>query len=315
MSEKVHYFKLGLFVIIALGLSVAGIIALSAGLFSKPNLMMETYLDESVQGLDVGAPIKLRGVRIGQVDTITFVNEVYATDLRYVLVRFSILPSIAREVGREIIQPMLKKEIEAGLRLRLAQQGLTGTAYLEADYFNPEQYAPLKIDFTPACCYVPSVPSLITRLSDSANSILRQMERARVDQVGSNLNTLITTLHTLLTTNLQPTLQAVQQASAEMAGTVTELRRELQPVIQTNLPPLLSNATAAAQGLAMVVRHADQTITRIENLVDRQEATLDETLDNFREASAEIKDLSRTARAYPSYVLFGEPPPRVESNP
>lgn len=315
MSEKVHYFKVGLFVIIALGLIVAGIMALSTGLFSKPNLMMETYLNESVQGLDVGAPIKLRGVKIGQVDTITFVYEVYETNLRYVLVRFSILPAIAHEVGRDIFQPMLKKEIEAGLRLRLAQQGLTGTAYMEADYFDPERYAPLILDFTPACIYVPSVPSLMTRLSDSANTVLRQVERARVDQVGSNLNTLITTLNTLLTTNLQPTLQAVQQASADMAGTVTELRRELQPVIQTNLPPLLSNATAAAQGLATVMRRADQTLGRIETMIDRQEATLDETLDNFREASAEFKDLSRLARSYPSYVLFGEPPPRVESNP
>lgn len=55
------------------------IIILGAGNLSK-NLILETYFDESIQGLDVGSIVKFRGVKIGTVKEITFVQDKYKLD-------------------------------------------------------------------------------------------------------------------------------------------------------------------------------------------------------------------------------------------
>ena len=68
-------------------------------LFQKP-IIVETVFDESVQGLDVGSPVKLRGVIIGEVRSIGFTYTRYQLDkpiserLRYVMVEATILPRL-----------------------------------------------------------------------------------------------------------------------------------------------------------------------------------------------------------------------------
>ena len=67
MKRRGSYFKLGLFVLVAVGLGLAALVVLGVGVFFRQPVYMETYLDESVQGLDVGSPVKHRGVQIGVV--------------------------------------------------------------------------------------------------------------------------------------------------------------------------------------------------------------------------------------------------------
>src|SRR5436309_15168255 len=92
MSQRANYFKLGLFVI---GAIVAGIIVLliiGTGRFLQKRVTIETYFNESVQGLDIGSKMKYRGVEVGQVTRISFTYVKYEQEKpmgdrrRYVLV-------------------------------------------------------------------------------------------------------------------------------------------------------------------------------------------------------------------------------------
>ena len=65
MSTRANYFKIGLFTLAALALLVGAIIAWGAGAFAADRAIVETYMDESVQGLDMGSPVKFRGVNVG----------------------------------------------------------------------------------------------------------------------------------------------------------------------------------------------------------------------------------------------------------
>src|SRR5207245_10944787 len=73
--------------------------------------------------------------------------------------------------------PACIAEVQRGLRVRLAPQGLTGQAYLEADYLNPKLNPPLEIDWRPKYPYVPSAQSKITQLSDAVEPILRNVDQ------------------------------------------------------------------------------------------------------------------------------------------
>src|SRR4029079_13920980 len=102
MSQKANCFKLGLFVI---GAVVAGILVLfiiGTGLFFERRVIIETYFKESVQGLDIGSKLKLRGVTIGEVTRISFTYTKYQQDLpitqreRYVMVEEQLKPRLVR---------------------------------------------------------------------------------------------------------------------------------------------------------------------------------------------------------------------------
>ncbi|HEX6951027.1 MAG TPA: MlaD family protein, partial [Nitrospira sp.] len=124
MSQQAHYFKIGLFVVAATALAVIGIIVLGAGKWLEKSAMVETYFFESVQGLEIGAPVRLRGVRVGRVESIRLAREEYGvffdpkTDSfpyrGLVVVRMSVRPSVAAHLKEEDEAVMMKQAVDAG---------------------------------------------------------------------------------------------------------------------------------------------------------------------------------------------------------
>jgi len=186
--NKLSYFKIGLFVISATVLAVIGIVVLGVGSVFQRTALVETYIEESVQGLDVGSPMKFRGVLVGKVEEITLTSAVYNTRRRYVLVRVGITSNLFQFPLADPNDPSFKSELERGFRVRLAAQGLTGVAYLEADYLDPERNPPLEIDWQPQYPYIPSARSRILQLGDSLESILQNFEQIDIPRLMSSVD-------------------------------------------------------------------------------------------------------------------------------
>ena len=70
MAAPQNHWKLGLFVVVGLALAVATVTLLGAFSTYREVGLYVSYFDESVQGLEVGSPIKFRGVTIGTVGRI-----------------------------------------------------------------------------------------------------------------------------------------------------------------------------------------------------------------------------------------------------
>ena len=197
-TQKTRAFKIGLFVITALAMIVVGLVFLGSRGWNKKFVYIETYINESVQGLDVGAPVKYRGVQIGVVTLIDFVDRKYPEIgdgvSRRVLVEMGIYPETFDDLSDVEIHNRLRTEANKGLRVRLKSQGLTGIAYIEADYLDPTKYLPMNITWIPDYCYVPYTSSLSAQLQESADSInviLRNLRDVDIGEVVSELNTVI----------------------------------------------------------------------------------------------------------------------------
>jgi len=80
MSLKANYFKLGLFVIGAIAAGIIVLIIIGSGRWLQKRITIETYFNESVQGLDIGSKLKYRGVAIGEVTRIGFTYNKYQQD-------------------------------------------------------------------------------------------------------------------------------------------------------------------------------------------------------------------------------------------
>src|SRR6185436_20678219 len=131
MSAKANYFKLGAFVLAALAVAVTAIVVLGAGTLMRKKVMVETYMDESVQGLEVGAPVKFRGVSVGRLEKIEFAGIQYKVQDDRIALVIAFYPETLKGFAAENPIATLNEMIARGLRVRLTSAGLTGVLYLE----------------------------------------------------------------------------------------------------------------------------------------------------------------------------------------
>ena len=185
MARQTDYFKLGLFIILGSVLILFTIAALMKDNIFKTPVVMETYLNESVNGLSLGSPVVFRGVKIGSVSRIGFVTDKYAdflsSDLRYVLVEAK-LDGLA-DKSRETLEKGLQRDIARGLRVRPVSQGVTGQIRLSIDYVDPESNPPLQINWEPEHLYIPSAPSTLSQIEAAISSVSETMRALNKDDL------------------------------------------------------------------------------------------------------------------------------------
>ena len=70
MQAKNYYLSIGIFVIGALAIIVAGIVALGGGGVMTEKHKYVMFFERSIQGLQVGAPVKIKGAKVGEVTNI-----------------------------------------------------------------------------------------------------------------------------------------------------------------------------------------------------------------------------------------------------
>ena len=348
MFARTNYFKIGLFVTSAATIGIIAVIALGAGVLLRKKFMMETYIKESVQGLDVGSPVRFRGVQIGNVEDINIVGRVYDNYNRYVLIRFSLFPDVFRLPPEVAVKQDLRRNIEDGLRVRLASLGVTGTAYIEADFLDPERYPPLKIDWEPRYPYVPSIASTMTRLLDSVEKFFLTMEKVNIVGISESLET---SLNLVAEVAEKANIEKISAQAEQMFIEVRETNRRISQLVdESRIQPILSDASAVVAGARRIVEGAEKpinqvltdlpetsarlknltakldslandlpgtfsllkrTLRRLDHLVAGQQQDIEVTIENLRTISSNLKELTENAKKYPAQILFGGPPKPV----
>lgn len=320
------YFKLGLFVIGGVSLFLVVLFALGMGNFFQRTYKMETYINESVNGLEVGSPVKFRGVRVGSVTEIGFVAGKYgkqAAGYRYVYVLCTLEHDVFGTMGIKASREQAVEEVERGLRARPISQGLTGQLFLGLDYVDPKTNPPLVIDWEPASIYVPAAPSTLSRVeaavlgisttlegleeaqlpeavksfrrfADSASTFL---ESTDMHDVGKRLSATLDQTRTLLARiNTLLADPAVDTLLPETAKAVTGVRK-LVDAAGPDATVFAREAKETAQSLKVSARQLEAFMTNPETKKQMEE--MPGTLKQARETVAEL----RTAAARLNQVM------------
>lgn len=337
MDLKPHYFKIGIFVLIAVVLIVAAVAIFGAGLLGRDQLFFESYFDESITGLSVGSALEFRGVRIGQVADIDFVGSVYdlpreqgrispySTHVRVVTaVPRGRMPDFV--IGR--VEEVLQQMIDRGLRVRTTTNILTGLAYLEMNYLDPKRYPVEEIPWTPAHPVIPTAPGELTTIRDALDTIFTQLQEIDVEGLTRSLTKLFASLDEALgETNvaelsrearafLQAGRQAMEGLETERinAATLELLAMLNQAVAEADIPHLGRRIqdllTAAEQQVAAL--NLAQINTDIEQLLDALNQAVAEA--DVPALSQEAQTLLRELRATNRYLadLLAPPVDMVE---
>ena len=312
MSQKPSYFRIGLFVLVALAILAGGLIAFGAGQMFRPRIYIETYVNGTVQGVDVGSPVKFRGVPIGRVSAINFTfNEYGAASqvdrFNYVFILMEVDRQMFPGMFDENLTPVIEKNVAQGLRARIEPQGVTGINYIEINYVNdPNQFPPLAVDWKPHYYYIPSAPGQLTNMLDSINNIMRQVQELNIDGITNSLTELLANLNTAVTG------ADITKVSANLQTLLDELRDTLKTA---NIAAVSEDARRMFEAARQMVDGLEKSNTQLRAVLRNLEPAtrisgpqIRELVQNLTIASENFAQFSAEVKRRPSLLLWGTPP-------
>jgi ABC-type transporter Mla subunit MlaD len=305
MSAKPNTFKIGLFTLVAIALFVAGLLAFGAkGYFTKKT-MFETAIEGEVSGLSEGSRVELRGVPIGKVTQITFAWNVYPeSKSRLIVVDFEVDGSLFRLPPGADTDTLLKQATDNGLRTMVKLQGVTGTSILWLETVNPASFPPPAIDYKPRHYYIPSAPGQFTRLLESIEKSLSNIERLDMASIGIGVTNTLDATTRLVNKLDRLDLGAISTNANELLVEVRDLSTNLQQTVNS-------------MKLEAVSHNADELLTGLRDSNARLQVVLDhlgmvpmqQTVGDLQEAIKNLNQVLLQLKQYPSGFIFGEPPP------
>lgn len=324
MKSSTRHFAIGLFVLAGFGLLALACILFGGSQLFAQKLTFETYFASSVQGLDVGGPVKFRGMKIGKVEAIGFAGSHYGERpeidlstpgihraLSYIRVVCSIDLKAHPHFGPERVQAMLKR----GLRANLEMQGITGTVFINLDLFRDSALAaeakPLLVPWHPDELYVPSAPNTLQSFLSVAEKIAAKLEALDLSQAVNALTALVqsadgaivradlpklTATFTSLGESLNAELEKLDTLLANLDGQA--IGKDLQ-AFSTQLADLSAELRAS---LPALVQSADKTLAQVNTtladvspLLTEATGTVRSLREQFSPASGD--DLAQTLSA------------------
>ncbi len=229
--------KVGAFILLGVAiLIVLGLIFGMDRVFQK-TIYFETYFNESVSGISLGSPVKYRGVQVGTVDGIDFIQEVYDTETissensKLIYVRLAITAKMFTKIRSSLLRIRLEEAIKSGLRVKLVSQGITGTSYLELDYIKDDaQRAPI-INWIPKDNYIPAAMSTITKFSQGAEYVINELKQVdfkqvfnKLEQVSDSLTVAATNIDEILTRELVENLRNLKVLTNDLKQVAARLK-------------------------------------------------------------------------------------------
>ena len=260
MIRKSDYFKLGAFIILGTSMLVAVIIILGASRYFETSFKVETYFDESVNGLEVGSPVKLRGVRVGRVASIDFVANIYdkaqEQERRYVYVLCEINPDMFGNVDEDEFRALVGRDVDHGLRVRPTSLGLTGQLFLNLVYDKTDSSKALALDWAPQDIYIPSEPSTLSRIEEAITTIsqtLSSLNKEDITAIIKDVKSIVGALDDFMHT------EGGKEAGKRMISLMTEASNLLARANQ-----LLADPSAER-----IVPETARAITAVADIADR----------------------------------------------
>ncbi len=239
--------------------------------FSNRETMVVMYFDESVKGLDVGAPVLFKGVKIGEVTQIKLEADLNTMNF--------LIPVYAKIYnGRSLItdednnKEMLEAFVKHGLRAQLAINSvITGQLLIELDMYPDSPIILTKDDSDEN--EIPTISSHFAEISKT----LKVMPVAKIAQdVYHITQTLNKDLPPLLSKMIS-TLDTVDEILVENKNNTTQMVKEVGNAAQA-FDELIVNNT---EGIAQMI-------------------------DSFNAAAASMKNLTDYLQMYPNAIITGK---------
>jgi paraquat-inducible protein B len=330
MNRKISPTLIGGFVAGALILLVIAVIAFGSGQLFRKTREFVLFFDSSVNGLRIGAPVKVRGVEIGAVKDIRF-QLAEGTQMNKIPVIVEIdLDKLtsrgAKAATAEDVKSFRQVIVERGLRGQLMTESLvTGLVYVGLDFFPG---SPINLvqntDHDHKYPEIPTMPSYLEQAQDTATKILAKLEEVDFKGLLDSAKNAVDGVSRLVNSpaiesslkSLERTMPKIDQAVVEIRKMTTGLDSNIT-VLSANLQQTSDAAREAMQQAALAMKQTDAALkeaeaamTNIRGISDPESVTFYEIDRSLREVSAAARSLrllTNSVERNPRALIFGKP--------
>jgi len=336
MAKRVSSTAIGAFVLASLGLGAIVAVVLGSGaLFAHPRYFICMF-QGNLNGLKIGAAVKVKGVQIGTVEKIGLRLTPGEGELRQVGYAQLPLPVIFQLDEREFkskgatgaaLQPEeFQTLIQQGLRAQLNMESLlTGLLYIDLG-FHPEQ--PAKFFIQPGSGPYPEIPTIPTdmeQIREDATKALAKIEKIdfnklvdAITDAGISVKQLAgdPELHKAIDSINQivgdPALrQAINEAKVTLGNVNKAVVAAKNAIDRTGpkIDPLIASLQKSSSDLQTALVQARSTMASAQLVITPGSPIvhkLDSTLDNLADASRSIHDLADYLQRNPSALIRGK---------
>ena len=325
--RKSSYVKIGAFVCAAVLLAVVAVVLMGSGPMHKRELLFETFVEETVQGVSEGSAVKYRGIPVGSVKSISFATYDYtdedvrpdasAEDVdrasRYA--RIVLAVDTTDMPDSEAFQRFVEEETAKGLRAHMKSQGITGLVYVDCDYEDPGSPT-LPVPWNPKHPYIPMAPSLSKTLTDAVQGVAQEIRgfadvRANVTNLAVRIAALVDNANAVLggvpalvaaASNAVASADAFLRAAKDDAAPLPGLLSETSNLVVSAsafLDSVKGDVAGVAASSTNFLAGADATVAGLRT-------PLESTLDDLSRASRNLADILDAIRDDPGR-LFQKP--------
>jgi paraquat-inducible protein B len=287
MSKGASKTLIGGFVIGGVALLVVALLIFSSGKFFSQKVKLVMFFEESVGGLNLGAPVVFRGVTIGSVVDIELWN--YPKETKVLIPIYVELDlDNFKTVGVKPSLENLQRLIQQGLRAQLKTQSLvTGQVMVYMDYFPDKPLKLLGQDLRYP--EIPTIPS-------GAEQIKKSLEELPVEEIVLKTRSALAGIERVINApetgemakNLNATLKDFQQVARDF--------QRLARNVEAQIDPLAAETKGALGDARTLLKDANKEIiplaAGLKKALDQAGLVLGETRQALKKASEILSDES-----------------------
>lgn len=328
MSKPISPVAIGGFTVGALALLLIALFVFGGGQFLRADkVRFVIFFDSSLNGLEIGAPVKMQGVKIGQVTEIALQIDPKATKIYKPVVIEIDRNTLTSKEGKAFPRAMTYKEREenrdrlvaAGFRARLEMQSLlTGLLFIDFNVHRDKPPVFTGLEYH-GLLELPAVPTTVDELRNTASEVAQRLHELPLEDMVQDLSASLREIKDFLAS------KDVKKSTAALAATLEGMEKTVK-TLNHNLEPLLANTNKTMvstntliKDLKPIVANTDKTLSTATAALDRArdsmaklggavepESELSETLEALKDAARSIKNLTDYLERHPEAVLTGK---------
>jgi paraquat-inducible protein B len=322
MSKSANKSLIGAFVLGVLVLVVAAVVVLGSGRLFNSTFINVMYFDGSVKGLNVGAPVMFRGVKIGTVKRIELRYD--GRDLSFLIpVYAEIDPSKMIYVGHQPGTQHTGELIKKGLRAKLELASMvTGQLTINLDLYGTDTPARL-VGLDRRYDEIPTLPSDLEQLEKTVEKLPIQELFSKVLSISKGLDRLINAPETQLTaksihTSVQELKHIIDAANVQVAPILTNIHESTDAfkTVSKKVDAALSGEhglPAQVEQTLVVARdalkQAEKTLKSADTVISEKASILDDAgtaIEEVTNAARSLRYLTEYLEKHPEGVIRGK---------
>ncbi|HEY1851231.1 MAG TPA: MlaD family protein [Candidatus Binataceae bacterium] len=319
MAKRVNPTIIGLFVVGSFAVLLAALVVVGSGKLFRQPLRFICMFPGDLNGLKVGAPVKVRGVQVGTVEAIKLrlspsMGQLKPNENEF---RLPVIVDLDRSqliaqggTGEAIGNVGFEESIKQGMRAQLQTESLlTGLLYVDLDI---HRNAPLHLVIVPGSGpyrEIPTVPTQMEAVQEKAAKALAQLEQIDFQGMAVSITNAANSINQLAgSPAIKTALASLSETSEKFSHAAVSISAAVDKA-SGKIDPLVASVQRTSAETDATLKETRDTLLEVQSALDPDSPIairLNVALEQMTETARSVGDLADYLRRNPSALIRGK---------